>query len=77
MTDKENKLRELVFAALDHAVDNGFETQMMNDTLENVGIELLDYDAAIYEAAAEDEIDEPAVMDVTPHVEAWRAGRKA
>ena len=65
------ELKELVFEAMDNAVDNGFFADMTGDTPENVAIDLLDYDADI--GGMKPDV---AVMDLIPHIEAWRADRK-
>lgn len=64
MTD----LRELIHAALDNAYEGGYGDEMLTDTVDNVVISLIDYDADIGELR-------PDVMDVIPHVESWRTSR--
>lgn len=61
-------LNRLVFAAMDAADENGYGHDNRNDSLENVAIDLIDYDYDIGELR-------PAVMDLIPHIEAWRAAR--
>lgn len=60
-----DKLRDMVFDALDHAVANGYDKETREDKLENVAINLIDYDFDIGELR-------PEVMELIPHIEAWR-----
>lgn len=62
-------LKKAVFDAMDAAVENGYGQDMLLDTTENVAINLIDYDYDIGEV-------QPAVMELIPHIEAWRAARK-
>jgi hypothetical protein len=67
-------LKDLVFTALNNAVENGFGDEALNDTPENVAINLLDYDADI-SIACDVQDDRLSVMDLIPHIEAWREQR--
>lgn len=58
-------LKKAVHDALDNAEENGYGDESRNDTLENVAINLMDYDYDIGEAQV-------SVMDLIPHIETWR-----
>lgn len=61
-------LETLVHTALNVGCENGYEDECLTHSLENVAINLIDYDADIGEL-------HPDVMDVMPHVESWRKKR--
>lgn len=63
-------LRDLVFAAMDNAVTNGYGNMMRHGAVETVAIDMLDCDAEIEKLR-------PSVKKLTPHIEAWREKRKS
>jgi hypothetical protein len=64
-------LRDLVFEAMDNAVENGYGEMMKTDGLSTVAMDLIGCDSDICEAMdARCDSDE-----LIPHIEAWRAER--
>lgn len=65
-------LQQIVDRALDHALAHGYQ-DVKFDTLENVAINLIDYDADLFDAIP----DGVSVMELMPLIECWRAAQIA
>jgi hypothetical protein len=75
VTIEPEKIRELVFRALDTAVEHGQAEDMRKNTMADEAIDLLDYDSEINAVYANRGDEIFGVPDLLPHIEAWAKAR--
>lgn len=69
-----DKIKQLVFDAMDNAIENGEFDLIVKGEVERVATDLLDYDVAIGDYQANRTHDDRLwVADLIPHIQAWRA----
>ena len=70
----DRRLRKLVWAAMDNGEANGFSSMMLFGDVNDVAIDMIDYDADIL-AELTGRGKEPSVMALIDHIEGWRDER--